>query len=319
MTETHLVVGAGATGTATTKLLAQSGASVTVVTRSGSGPDMAGVTRLATDAADADQLASIAAGATAIYNCANPPYHRWQSDWPPLADSLLVAAERSGAVLVTLSNLYGYPNPSKPMRATDELNPSSRKGAVRAAMWQDALAAHDAGRLRMTEARASDFIGPGLGDNGHMGDRVIPRLLAGKSVSLLGDLDQPHSWSAVDDVARTLVALGTDERAWGRAWHVPTVAPLSQRELVLRMCELANVSPVKIKAMPKLALRAAGLFVPAVRELGEVSYQFDAPFVIDSSETTDVFDLSPTALDVTLRATLASYGAGNGSDLQFQR
>ena len=189
MTETtHLVVGAGATGSATATLLASTGANVTVVTRSGSGPDLPGVTRLAADATDVDRLAATAAGAAVIYNCANPAYHRWETDWPPLAASLLAAAERSGAVLVTLSNLYGYPNPTRPMTATDELNPSSRKGAVRVAMWRDALAAHDAGRLRMTEVRASDFIGPDLGENGHMGDRVIPRLLANKSVSLLGHL-----------------------------------------------------------------------------------------------------------------------------------
>lgn len=210
-------------------------------------------------------------------------------------------------MLVTLSNLYGYPRPTGPMRATDPLDPPSIKGGVRAKMWHDALEAHEAGRVRVTEARASDFIGPGVGATGHMGDRVVPRVVDGKSVSLLGDVDAPHSWTAIDDVARTLVTIGRDERAWGQPWHVPTVAPLSQRELIHRLCELAEIEPVKVKALPKSLVWTLGLAMPAMRELREVAYQFDAPFVIDSQSTIDTFDLEPTPLEETLAATLLSY------------
>ena len=279
----HVIVGAGATGTATARLLAGRGASVIVVTRSGSGPSHPNIELIAADATDSQRLTTISAGASAIYNCANPPYHRWTSDWPPLASSLLTAAERTGAVLVILSNLYGYANPTRPMRATDPLDPSSVKGGVRADMWHAALAAHERGAVRVTEARASDFIGPNIGQTAHMGDRVLDRVRKGKSVSLLGDLDALHSWTAIDDVAMTLATIAEDERAWGRAWHVPTVAPISQRDLVHRMCKIAGVEPVKVKGIPNLALRALGVFVPAMRELREVAYQFEAPFIIDSA------------------------------------
>jgi len=315
MSTKHIIVGAGATGTATALLLAEQGAAVTVLTRSGSGPNHDNVELVSADASDADRLTAIAAGAEVIYNCANPAYHKWTTDWPPLAASLLRAAEASGAVLVTLGNLYGYAAPTSPMRATDPLDPPSIKGAVRAKMWHDALEAHNAGRIRAVEARASDFIGPNLGSNGHMGDRVVPRLLKGKSVQLLGDLDAAHSWTAIGDVARTLVTLGADQRAWGRAWHVPTAPPLSQRQLVHRMCALADLDPVKVSNMPSLVLKAAGLFVPAIRELKEVAYQLEAPFIIDCAETTTTFELGATPLDETLHATLASYGLERGSDL----
>ena len=311
----HIVIGAGATGTATAKLLASTGAQVKVVTRSGSGPDIVGIERVAADATDQQRLTQLAAGAHAIYNCANPPYNRWTKDWPPLAASLLGAAEATGARLVTLSNLYGYAPPTEPMRPSDPLNATSVKGRVRAQMWHDALEAHRAGRVQVTEARASDFIGPDVGESAHMGDRVVPRLLKGKSVSLLGNADLPHSWTAIDDVARTLVTLGRDDRALGRAWHVPTVAPLSQREMVHRMCELAGVDPVKVSTVPTALVRLAGVFVPVMRELPEVLYQFTAPFIIDSSETTEVFGLEPTPLDETLRLTLAGYGHSRESDL----
>lgn len=304
----HVVIGAGATGRATAKLLAQRGAYVVMVSRSGGANDLAGVTSIACDASDPGQLEQVSAGAHAIYNCANPAYHRWASDWPPLASSILQVAERTGAVLVTLSNLYGYGSTTALMRPSDPLDTTTKKGRIRAQMWFDALAAYEAGRVRVTEARASDFIGPGLGGNGHMGDRVVPRLLAGKSISVLGRTDVAHSWTAVDDVARTLVALGANERAWGRAWHVPTTAPVSQQDLIDEMAAIAHVPTVKARTIPVWSLRLVGLAVPAARELVEINYQFTEPFVMDSAETTDCFALHPTPRDETLRVTLESYG-----------
>ena len=104
---THLVVGAGPIGSAVTRRLAAAGDLARVVTRSGSGPDLPGVERVAADASDTARLGELAAGADVIYNCVNPQYHRWATDWPPIAAALLRAAETSGAVLVTTSNLYG--------------------------------------------------------------------------------------------------------------------------------------------------------------------------------------------------------------------
>lgn len=302
-----MVVGAGATGSATALLLAEKGQRVRVLTRSGTGPDHPAIECLAVDAADPARLTESSRGAVALYNCANPPYHRWGTDWPPLAAALIEAASTNDAVLVTLSNLYGYAAPTRPMHEDDPLNPPSRKGAVRAAMWHEALAAHEAGTVRVTEVRASDFIGPGVGASGHMGDRVVPRVLAGKSVSLLGDVDVAHSWTAIADVARTLVAAGGDPTAWGRPWHVPTAPPCTQRELVHRMCALAGVEPVKVKTLPPALLSVGGVFSKQLRELKEVAYQFERPFVLDSSATEAALDLEPTPLDDTLKATLASY------------
>src|SRR6516225_2568439 len=161
----HLVIGAGVIGGRVAQLLAERGERVSVVSRSGAGP--ANVTRVAADARDAEAMTRLAEGAGVIYNCVNPPYHRWPTDWPPIAASVLSAAESSGAVLVTLSNLYGYGpraggyDPAHPMTEQTPLAATGPKGRVRARVWQDALAAHRAGRVRATEVRAADFVGPG--------------------------------------------------------------------------------------------------------------------------------------------------------------
>jgi nucleoside-diphosphate-sugar epimerase len=154
----HVIVGAGPVGAATAKLLADRGEQVRIVTRRGTGPEHAAIERVAADATDADRLSSLATGAVALYNCANPLYHRWLTDWPPLASALLAAAERGGAVLTTASNLYGYGPVDAPITAATPLAATHPKLRLRADMWRDARAAHEAGRIRTTEVLSSDYI-----------------------------------------------------------------------------------------------------------------------------------------------------------------
>jgi nucleoside-diphosphate-sugar epimerase len=186
-----------------------------------------------------------------------------------------------------------------------QLGARGPKGRVRARMWLDALAAHESGRVRATEIRASDYIGPDA--QGPLGDRVVPRLLAGRRVQVLGRADTAHSWSYVGDVARLLVTVGTELRAWGRPWHVPSNPPRTQREAIADLARIAGVRPVKVVETPKAMLRLAGLFNPVVRELPEVAYQMDQPFILDSSAAEAAFGLQPTPWERVLTETIAFY------------
>jgi nucleoside-diphosphate-sugar epimerase len=314
--ELHVVVGAGAIGRAVAAQLAERGHRVRVVTRSGAGLGDR-VESVAADASDAAAMVRLTAGAAALYDCANPPYHRWPQDWPPIAASLLAATEANGAVLVTLSNLYGYGparaslgvdayDASHPMTESTPLAASGTKGRVRAQMWRDALAAHEAGRVRAVEVRASDYVGPGA--SSAVGDRLVPRLIRGRGVTVLGRTDRAHTWSFTRDVARMVVVAGSDSRAWGHAWHAPSNPPLTQRELVDALARAAGVGHIRITALPSPLLRALGLFSPLLRELRETEYQFRSDFVMDSSVAQATFDLRPTPWEAILSATLASYG-----------
>lgn len=304
----HVVVGAGPVGTALALRLAESGERVRVVTRSGGGPRHPLVDRTPLDASDPDRLADAARGATVVYNCANPgQYPDWERVWPPLAASILHAAEASGAVLATMGNLYGYGPVDGPMRRDTPLRPTDHKGVLRARMWQEALAAHDAGRVRLTEARASDYIGPTAPAASGLLARYAEATLAGRTATVFGDPDAPHTWSAIDDIAATLAVLGREERAWGSAWLVPSNPPASMREVLRALGARAGTGEPRLRRMPRWGLTALGAVVPLLREVAGVLYQFEGPFVVDASETTEEFGVEPTDWEALLDATAAAW------------
>lgn len=299
----NVVVGAGAAGVATAELLAAAGHEVRLITRRGTGPSHPRIRRVALDATNGSDLIAALDGASTMFNCAAPPYHQWPTQLPRLAAALLDAAIRTEVDYVMLGNLYGYGPVGEPMTEDLPMRPNSVKGALRAQMWADAKSAHDAGRVRPTEVRASDFIGRGAMSVFTI--MVAPKILAQKPALFPADLDAPHSWTGTVDAARALVTVAASEHVWGRAWHAPTNPPVSPRNLALTLARLAGVGPPKLYRMPRWLLGTAALSSKVVRELPEMQYQLQKPFVVDSRRIQRDFGLSPTPLDDILRDGLS--------------
>ncbi|WP_114907423.1 NAD-dependent epimerase/dehydratase family protein [Ornithinimicrobium murale] len=308
---THVIFGAGPVGNALARELLEHGETVRVITRSGSG--LAGTDPVAADASDASRVLAVTEGAEAIYNCINPPYHRWASDWPPMAAALLRAAEQHGAVLATTSNLYGYGAVSAPMTEATPLAATGTKGRVRAAMWTQALAAHDAGRVRAFEVRGSDYVG-----GSSLLGMIAPALARRRTAWVPAPLDIAHSWTDVRDVARLLATGARDERAWGRAWHVPSAEPLTLRELSAVAADQLAV-PLTVREVPWSVIRAAGVVVPLLRELRETRHQFERPFLLDSSAAQTTFGLTPRSIADSVAYDLAEQGLTDGAAVSSAR
>lgn len=298
----HVVVGKGEVGTAVAAQLVAAGHRVRVLSRSG-GTSTADVEHRAVDAGDAGALTAAAAGADVVYNAVNPEYHRWATDWPPMAAALLTAAERTGAGLVAMGNLYVHGRPTGPMTATSPLAATDTKGRVRARVWADMLAAHEAGRVRVTEARASDFIGPTVPTTHSHVTRQLATLRRGRRAWVIGDPDAVHSWAYVPDVARVLAALGTGDRAWGRPWVVPSAAARSQRQVLTDLAAAMGARPARVSGLPWPVVSALGVVSPQMREIVAIRHQWDAAFVVDAAETTEVLGIAPTPWDDVCRAT----------------
>jgi nucleoside-diphosphate-sugar epimerase len=308
----HVVFGAGQVGRALSARLAVLDRAVRVVSRHQPEALVDGVDWLAADATDPDAATDAAKGAAVVYQCLNAPYTKWPERFPPLQRGVLAAAERNGALLVSLENVYGYgPTGGKPMTEDLPLAATTVKGRTRVAMTHELLAAADAGRLRIAIGRASDFFGAGVTESS-LGERVFANAVAGKRADFIGNPDLPHTYSYVPDIAAGLATLGTDGRAVGGVWHLPGPETVTTRQLLELVA--GNVGhPVGVRSVPKLAVRALSLFNPMMRELAEMSYEFGEPFVLDTSKYQSTFAPAATPLTTAIAATVAWYQSRNGT------
>ncbi len=286
--ELHVVFGTGPIGLAVADELIRGGKNVRMVNRSGRAAVPDGVEVVGGDAADPAFARRASAGAVVVYNALNPPYHRWPELFPPLQAGVIEGAASAGAKLVAMENLYMY-GPTGGQALTENLPyaADTRKGEVRARMSEDLFAAHEEGKIRATVGHASDFFGPRVSASA-AGEQVFGRALAGKSAQVVGDPEQPYTYTYVPDIGKSLVILGEREEALGSAWHLPSPATVSTREFVNMVFEEAGGEP-KLQKAPKILLRALGLFNPALRETIEMLYEFEEPFVVDHSRFARAF------------------------------
>jgi nucleoside-diphosphate-sugar epimerase len=303
----HVVFGTGQVGSALAAHLTGLGLEVRAVSRKR--PDVLadGADWRAADVSDPEAAADAAKGASVIYQCLNAPYTQWPELFPALQRGVLAAAEHAGALLVVLENLYGYgPTSGKPMTEDLPLAATTVKGATRAAMTAELVAAAEAGRVRFAIGRASDFFGPGVTQGSTLGERVFANALAGRRADFIGNPDLPHTYSYVPDIAAGLATLGTDPRAAGQVWHLPG-PPTGTTRALLDLVAADVGHPVGVRPLPKLAVRALALVNPMLRELPEMAYQFDQPFILDTSKYESAFGAAGTPLAAAIAATVDWY------------
>lgn len=300
---THVILGAGPVARAVAAALAGRGIEPAVVTRSGT--VVPGAASRRADLRTAAEAADAVAGAEVVFQCAQPPYHRWPEEFPALQSRVLRATATAGALLVAAENLYGYAPPTGPITEDLPLDATTRKGAVRAQMWQQLEDAHRAGDGRAVSARASDFFGPGVA-NSAVGERFFGPLLAGKPVRVIGDPDRLHTYTYIDDFGEAMVRLAETPDTWGSAWHVPNAPTTTTRAVAEQVAAMAGTT-ARLRAVKPWQLRLIGTVVPALRELDELRYEFDQDWVVSHERYAAVLGDHATPLDVALAATVASY------------
>ncbi|MEU2030574.1 NAD-dependent epimerase/dehydratase family protein [Nocardia amamiensis] len=290
----QVIVGRGATASATAALLAESGDRVRMVSRSGAGPEHPNIELIASDALDTAALTAIAENAETVFNMAMPAYHTWPEAIPPLFGSIRTVAEQTGANYVMLGNLYGYGPADGPVTEQSPLAATGPKGQVRARMWREAEQAHRAGRVRVTEVRASQFIGPGAISVFSL--LAQPKISAGQLALLPQELDLPHAYTAVGDAAAAAVAVARDEHAWGRAWHAPVITA-TVRELARSFAAVAGAPEPRLELMTDRELTLLGLADPFWIELFETYHMSHSLFTVDDSAIRDAFGLKASDPD----------------------
>ena len=305
----HVIFGTGAIGLATLDALRARGEKVRMVNRSGSAAVPDDVEVVAGDAGDPAFATAVARGAQVVYQTLNPPYHLWEEQFPTLQAGVLAAAQAHGARLVSVENVYMYGRPNgRPLTEDRAHDAHTRKGRLRSAMSRELIASHEAGRVEVAIGRASDYFGPRGGAQSNLGDRVFPAALAGRTATVLGDPDQPHTYTFIPDIGEGLAVLGEHPDATGRAWHLPNDPDTrTTRELVDLAFRLAGHPRTRLRQAHPLLLRALAIRNPTVREILEMQYQFEEPFIVDSTTFTSRLGMSATPLSDAVERTLATY------------
>jgi nucleoside-diphosphate-sugar epimerase len=303
----HVVFGTGAVGMAVMDALVQSGRRrVRMVNRSGRASVPEGVEVVGGDAADPTFTREAGEGASVVYFALNPPYDKWPELFPPLQAGVLEGAASAGAKLIAIENLYMYGlTGGRPLTEDLPFAPNTRKGTVRARMSNELMEAHTRGRVQVAIGRASDFFGPHVIASA-AGEQVFGRAVEGKSAQVAGDPDQPHTYTYAPDIGRGLVILGEREEALGQAWHLSSPETVTTRQFVEMIFEEVG-KPARVQAAPKIVLRAMGLFNPGMREMIEMLYEFEEPFVVDHSKFEAAFGKHATPLKEAIGETVRWY------------
>ncbi|MFB7306966.1 NAD-dependent epimerase/dehydratase family protein [Streptomyces sp. NPDC056192] len=301
----QVVLGAGPAGTTLARELVGRGHPVRLVDRAGGGAKIEGVERFAADVATADGARAAVEGAAVVYHCVNVGYHLQVDVMPRIQEAVLAAAEAVGARLVVLDTLYPYGETHGAVMTEDSpWNTTTRKGRMRAELDARYLAAHAEGRLRVVLGRSADFVGPGV-LNSTLGGAVFPAALTGGAVPALGDIDLPHSYTYIDDVAAGLATLGAHPDSGGRVWHLPTAPALTTRQ-IFTMIEQRTGRPLDITVVDEP--RPFGPFDEVfMAEYAEMFYQHTEPQIVDSSAIEKAYGLTPNPLPARVDATLAWY------------
>jgi len=302
MENTYVVTGAGPVGWTVAGQLAAQGRHVRVLTRSGNGPGHPLIERIQGDARDPKVLEAAFAGAQAVFHCIHGSAYTaaaWRAELPTAEQAVLIAAREAGAVVVFPESLYSYSEPDRVMAETSPRLATGGKRGVRTALLQ----ARGASATPTVSVVAGDFFGPRV-RMAHGGERMVVPILAGRNVSVIGSARQAHSFTYVPDLARAMIAAADRPSAWNAVWHAPTGPALSQRELAHAFAAAAGQPAPKVRALPGWALRAAAAFSPDARELAEMLYQFERPFIMDSAASEAALGVSHTPLETAAAATV---------------
>lgn len=308
----HAVLGAGPLGTTIAAFLNAEGEHAVLYSVMGNPAfDMPGTTPRTIDGTNVDQLSDACEGADVVYLCLNAHYVDWYELFPPRLDAAIDAIAATGAKIVYHDSVYLYGKVYTPLTEDLPHAATTRKGRLRAEMAKTFLDAAQSGKIQGVIGRTADMYGPGALNssfNSTLGQRHFYPLLAGKAVSIVGNIDVLHTYAFVDDVARGLVTLARHDASLGQAWHIPAAPTLSHRELMTLAFEAADLQPrIRGSRVSGYFVRAIGRFQRDVGEVSEMLYIFEKPFIVSNSKFEEAFGAQTTRHDVALGHTLDWY------------
>lgn len=217
----------------------------------------------------------------------------WKDNWPKFMFNLIQSCKKYNSKIVFVDNMYMY-DPKYLSNMTEEtpINPISEKGKIRAQITKMLSDAIDKKEVTALFARSADFYGPNV-ENSALTLTVYKNLLKNKNPQWIGKLDVIHSFTNINDIGKSVALLGNTKDAFNQVWHLPTTDEklLTRNWIEIFMNEM-NMKK-NIQSIPVWAIGPLGIFIPILKELKEMAYQFDRDYFFNSDKFNKQFNFTP--------------------------
>lgn len=264
---------------------------------------------LSADLLNFDQLDKAIKGSEIVYLTVGLNYSIkvWEKDWPTIMKNVISICRKYNTKLVFFDNIYMY-DPNFLDNITEETpnNPVSKKGIVRKIIVEMLFKEIENGNINGLVARSADFYGPSIKQNSILTESVFNKLNSGKKADWLISLDKKHSFTYTPDAAKATALLGNTPEAYNQVWHLPTAKnPYTGREWIDHIANELKVKP-GYRVGGKGMIRIMGLFIPVMKELLEMSYQYDRDYIFNSDKFESKFNIKPTPYLTGIREIVKS-------------
>ena len=259
------------------------------------------------DLTNSEQVLTSVEGSEVVYLTAGLQYKTsvWQTQWPIIVKNVIDACKAHKAKLVFFDNVYAYGLVKGWMKEDTLVNPSSKKGEVRAQIAQMIMSEVERGHLDAIIARAADFYGPNT-PLSFATVTVFHNLKKGKKAQWFLNENKKHSMTFTPDAGKATALLGNTNSAYNQIWHLPTDKnALTGKEFIEIAAKAFGVDP-KFMVLKKWMIQLVGMFVPVVKESIEMLYQNEYDYLFDSTKFEKTFNFIPTSYKDGIAETVRS-------------
>ena len=264
---------------------------------------------MAADLLKENEVRDAIKGSSIVYVTVGFPYNLkiWKRSWPKFMKYVIAACKEEKCKLVFFDNIYMYDSDHLDgMTEETPINPPSKKGEVRQEITKMVMDAVDNGEITALIARSADFYGPSIQNTSMLTETVLNPLSSGKKANWMSSVNYKHSFTYTPDAGKATALLGNTDDAYNQVWHLPTADnPLTGKEWIDKIANELGIKS-KYQAAPKFMIRIMGLFVPVLKEMPEMMYQYDRDYDFNSSKFENRFDFTPTPYDVGIRDIIKS-------------
>lgn len=256
------------------------------------------------DLLNIDQLDKAIEGSKIVYLTVGLNYSLkvWERDWPILMNNVVSICRKHNAKLVFFDNIYMYdPNYLDNMTEETPNKPVSKKGMVRKNIVEIFFKEIENGNLNGLIARSADFYGPSIKNTSVLTETVFNKLNNGKKADWFISLNKKHSFTYTPDAAAATALLGNTPEAYKQVWHLPTAKnPYTGKEWIDNIAQELKVSP-GYRVASRGFLKVMGFFIPIMKELLEMSYQYDRDYIFNSDKFESTFKIKPTPYSTAIK------------------